>query len=564
MSSSSKKKLRKEQATANLTEKQIAAKKEEKQLKVYTAVFWVVLGLCFCLVAGMALRSPVTGLVTKASTGAVVGEHKLSGVELNYFYIDAINKYCNQYGDYLQYFLDTSKPIGEQFYEEESKTTWADEFLRMATDSIKNNYALYDAAKAAGHTLSEDEKAAAEDLFKQLKEVSKSYGYPTANGYLKAMYGKGASVSSYRDYYEVTTLASSYYTAYTEQLKNGIDDAALREFEADKLYQYNSYSYATLYLNVDTYKQGGTKGEDDKITYSAEEIAAAEAAMKAQAEALAVPENNTVEALNAAMAALANADKAEGEKDAASATATENKDVLYSKVNSTVQEWIRDEARQEGDISAIPYYTTSTDADGKEVKTLKGYYVTLFQGSNDNTYALKDVRHILVSYEGGTKDENGSVTYSDEEKNAAKEKAEAILKEWTEGAKTEESFAALAKEKSTDPGSKENGGLYEGVYPGQMVAPFEKWCFDADRKAGDTGVVQTDYGYHVMYMSGDNEVKYRDYMIKNDLLDSQINDWQTALNEATTVETQNTKHINRDLILNGGSSSEENHEGHDH
>ena len=57
---------------------------------------------------------------------------------------------------------------------------------------------------------------------------------------------------------------------------------------------------------------------------------------------------------------------------------------------------------------------------------MKGYYVVLFQGVNDNTYALKDVRHILVSYEGGTTDDNGSTTYSDEEKNAAKEKAEAI------------------------------------------------------------------------------------------------------------------------------------------
>lgn len=565
MSASSKKKLRKEQVNASLTEKQIAARKEEKQLKVYTAVFWVVLGLCFCLVAGMALRSPVTGLVTRATTGAVVGEHKLSGVELNYFYIDAINKYCNQYGDYLQYFLeDISKPIGEQFYDKEANITWADEFLNMALDSAKNNYALYDAAKAAGHTLSEDEKAAADEMFDQLKDVAKSYGFNTANGYLKAMYGKGSSVSSYRDYYEVTALASSYYTAYTEDLENSLDDAALREFESDKMYEYNSYTYATHYLNVDSFKEGGTEDEEGKKTYSDEEIAAAEAAMKAEAEALAVPENNTVEALNAAIAALANADKAEGEEATASATCTENKDVLYKSVNSAVQEWIRDEARQEGDISAIPYYTTSTDADGKEVKTLKGYYVTLFQGSNDNTYALKDVRHILVSYEGGTEDENGSVTYSDEEKNAAKEKAEAILKEWTEGAKTEESFAELAKEKTTDPGSKDNGGLYEGVYPGQMVAPFEDWCFDETRKAGDTGVVQTDYGYHVMYMSGDNETNYRDYMVKNDLLESEIEEWQTALNEATAGEIKNAKHINRDLVLNGGSSAEEDHEGHNH
>lgn len=565
MSASSKKKFRKEQNAANLTEKQLAAQKEEKKLKIYTASFWIVIVLCVCLVAGMALRNPVSSLVRKATNAAVVGDHKLSAVELNYFYIDAINNYCNQYSSYLSYFLDTTKPIGEQMYDEETKTTWADAFLDMALDSAKNNYALYDAAKAAGHTLTEEEQEAYDQNFEQLKTMAKSYGYSTSGGYLKAMYGNGASLSSYKNYCEVTSLASSYYTAYTEQLEADIDDAALREFEADKMYEYNSYTYASFYMNVENYKEGGTKDEEGNVTYSDEEIAAAEAALKADAEALAVAENNTVEALNAAIAAMEKADATEATADEATktSTCTENDDVLYSKVNASVQEWIRDEARQEGDIAALPYTTTST-VDGEEVETLKGYYVVLFQASNDNTYALKDVRHILVGYEGGTTDDNGSTTYSDEEKNAAKEKAEAILKEWTDGEKTEESFAALATKKTTDPGSKETGGLYEAVYPGQMVAPFEEWCFDETRKVGDTGIVQTDYGYHVMYFSGDNETNYRDYMVKNDLLETEINDWQTALNDAMTVTEKNTKHIDRDMVLSSGSSTEEDHEDHDH
>ena len=67
------------------------------------------------------------------------------------------------------------------------------------------------------------------------------------------------------------------------------------------------------------------------------------------------------------------------------------------------------------------------------------------------------------------------------------------------GDKTEESFAALATEKTEDTGSQSTGGLYERVYKGQMVKAFENWCFDAARKAGDTGIVESDYGYHVMY-----------------------------------------------------------------
>lgn len=566
MSASSKKKLRKEQAAANMTEKQLAAQKEEKQLKVYTASFWIVLVLCVCLVAGMALKGPVISLTRKVTTAAVVNDEKISAVELNYFYVDAINNYCNQYSSYLSYFLDTSKPIGEQFYDEEGKITWADEFLDMALESAKNNYALYNAAKAAGHTLSDEEKASSEELFSQLKDAAKSYGYNSSNGYLKALYGKGASLSSYKAYYEVTSLASSYYTAYTEKLESEIDDAALREYEKDKMYEFNSYTYASHYMNLDAFKEGGTKDEDGKITYTDEEIAAAEAALKAAAEALAVPANNTVEALNAAIAAAEKANlttEATSDEAVKASTATENNDVLYSSVNTAVQEWIRDAERKEGDIAALPYSTTST-VDGKEVESLKGYYVVLFQGVNDNTYALKDVRHILVSYEGGTTDDNGSTTYSDEEKNAAKEKAEAILKDWEAGAKTEDSFAELAKENTTDPGSKDNGGLYEAIYPGQMVTPFEDWCYDDARKAGDTGIVQTDYGYHVMYFSGDNETNYRDYMVKKALVEETTNDWQTALNDATVVTAKNTKHIDRDMVLGGNTATEDDHEGHDH
>ena len=571
MSASSKKKLRKEQEIANLTEKQVAAQKEAKKLKVYTASFWIVLVLCVCLVAGMALRGPVIGMTRKVTTAAIVNDQKISAVELNYFYIDAINNYCNQYSSYLSYFLDTSKPIGEQYYDEAGNVTWADEFLDMALESVKNNYALYNAAKAAGHTLSDEEVETTNELFSQLKSAAKSYGYNSSTGYLKALYGKGASLSSYKAYYEVTSLASSYYKAYAEEAEAAINDAALREYEADKMYEYNSYTYASYYMNVDSFKEGGTKDDKGNTTYSDAEVAAAEAALKSAAEALAVAENNTLEALNAAIAAAnkseATADEATKDTATSTAKATENNDVRYTSVNSAVQEWIRDDARKEGDVAALPYTTTST-VDGKEVETLKGYYVVLFQSVNDNVFALKDVRHILVNYEGGTTDENGSTTYSDAEKNAAKEKAEAILKEWEDGAKTEDSFAALAKEKSNDTGSKENGGLYEAVYPGQMVTPFEDWCYDETRKAGDTGIVQSDYGYHVMYFTGDSETNYRDYMVKNALLNDTVETWQTALNEATTVTAKNTKHIDRDMVLGGSSSSslttEEDHEGHDH
>lgn len=120
-------------------------------------------------------------------------------------------------------------------------------------------------------------------------------------------------------------------------------------------------------------------------------------------------------------------------------------------------------------------------------------------GVDQESGKLIDVRHILVCPTGGTTDELGEITYSDEEWEACLAKAEAYLKQWQDGEATEDSFAALAMEVTEDPGSQGTGGLYTYVYEGQMVPTFNDWCFDESRQYGDTGLVKTYYGYHIMF-----------------------------------------------------------------
>lgn len=112
------------------------------------------------------------------------------------------------------------------------------------------------------------------------------------------------------------------------------------------------------------------------------------------------------------------------------------------------------------------------------------------------------VRHILIAPEGGTKSEDGkTTTYSEAEWEACRQAAQDILDQWKAGEATAESFGALAKEKSADPGSKDNGGLYEGLDENtSFVEPFKQWYLDESRQVGDTGLVKSDHGYHVMYM----------------------------------------------------------------
>lgn len=113
---------------------------------------------------------------------------------------------------------------------------------------------------------------------------------------------------------------------------------------------------------------------------------------------------------------------------------------------------------------------------------------------------VKDVRHILIAVEGGTEDEDGEVTYSEEEWETCRKEAQKVLDEWLAGEATEESFTDLAYEYSEDTGSNANGGLYQNLdAESGFVQEFIDWYMDESRKPGDYGLIRTSYGYHVMY-----------------------------------------------------------------
>jgi parvulin-like peptidyl-prolyl isomerase len=93
------------------------------------------------------------------------------------------------------------------------------------------------------------------------------------------------------------------------------------------------------------------------------------------------------------------------------------------------------------------------------------------------------VRHILLLTREKT----------DSEKVEIHKKMEEILARARNG----EDFASLAREYSEDPGSKENGGLYENFERGAMVKPFEDAAFSVP--VGEiSDIVETSYGYHVL------------------------------------------------------------------
>ena len=61
-------------------------------------------------------------------------------------------------------------------------------------------------------------------------------------------------------------------------------------------------------------------------------------------------------------------------------------------------------------------------------------------------------------------------------------------------------FAELAKQHSQDPGSAEKGGDLGWFGPGMMVKPFEEAVFSM--KQGDSRVVQSEFGFHIVRLTG--------------------------------------------------------------
>jgi hypothetical protein len=47
-----------------------------------------------------------------------------------------------------------------------------------------------------------------------------------------------------------------------------------------------------------------------------------------------------------------------------------------------------------------------------------------------------------------------------------------------------------------------NGGRYQGIRKGQMLQVIDQWCFDPARQTGDTGILRSEYGVHILYFSG--------------------------------------------------------------
>lgn len=490
--------------------------KRSAAAKVLKKVVAVVLAVA--IVGGIAWKLVDSlGLVEKMVTAANIGDTKVTAAQFNYYYSSQYQQmayYAEQYSQMgMNMGFDPSLPPDEQDSTEKDEDgnalTWAESLEKSAVNYAQYVIAYYEEAVAAGYELTDDEKAEISETIETYRTQAAENNF-SLNSYLRESFGPGFNEKIFKKQIEMETLAERFRADKQEELSAAItEDEIKAEYDANrKDYDYTDLRYYAFPFTTLT----GEEGETEEALAARQKKANDEVTAKAKA----VFEKITDEA---SFKAAVTAYKNEG-----SETPTETdfttvlKNASYSSFVASTSEdaakWAFDAARKAGDKNII-----TGEKAVYIVYCIKPLYVM-------NSV---DVRHCLVKY-----DAEDTANVTDDEKKAAYNEAKALYDQWLAGDKTEDSFAALAKESSEDTGSTENGGLYAGIrITDNYVEAFENWSFDPARKAGDTGIVETEHGYHIMYFVKDNT---EDVDWKNTIKETKGSEAFTAYDEELLAE----------------------------
>ena len=507
--------------------KSITLSKGAKSTIAVLIVVAIVAGIAGYAVSSLGIQNRKTMVLNIGG-----GLAEVSQAEYSFYYSSVFSNYFNQAYQYDYYYgegygamftggYDYKKAPDEQKYAEKlegyENPTWADYFESSSIDTIRNIKALNKLAADEGIVLDDEDYADIDEYISQIEEAAASQNF-SVTAYLKTYYGEGVSKKLVKQILTEQTLASKYEdTKRTEFGKAHTAEEIEKEYKKDTK-AFDKVGIAYYLVKAETVKE---KDKDGKEVTKVTDKTMAEAKKKAQELA----KNDTLSALSLAV------DKLAGKADSLSKVPVADYDTVAGNISEDVAKWIYGKDIKAGDMKVFESKDT-------------GYYVCYATVTpyRDDTLPI-DVRHILINFAEekkeettDNKDDTSTTTTTEATTEPAEEKvddtkfpaldtfkdapldmqitadkakqpdtykkAELILREYLSGDRTVDSFAALATANTQDTGSKETGGLYEDVTPGEMVEEFNDWCFDKDRKTGDVGIVETTYGYHIMYFVG--------------------------------------------------------------
>lgn len=532
-----------------------------------TAIAIVVVIAIAAGIAGFAVSN--SGMLERGKVAFKAGETEVTMAEYSYYYNSVFNNYFQYSYQYDSYYgqgmgkmytgYDYSVAPDQQAYPQEiegiENPMFTDFFDFSARESIKlvKSAKLY--AAENNITLDEDDYKRVDEAMTQFEETAKSGNYSLA-AYLRAYFGKGMTPSLLKQICEEQVLNEKVQEVKLAEFTDSYTDKVVEKEYKDNPDLYGAVSLRNYVIKAETVTvKAEEEGAEDNEEVTKETMAAAKT--KAESFVARVKGGESFKDVASAFEKLAGSEKYAELKsdDSLTLMADANySDLSYSSSDEKFLDWAIDEKTEEGET----YIVENKD---------EGYTVYMMVEPIHHTPDVKtyDVRHILLEFPEEKEAEEETAEGEDaaeETTEAADEKEEVevellnpadydvtvdidvdlattkdkalykeaqdILATYLAGDKTEDAFAELAKKHSADSNA-EQGGIYEDVPQGQMVAEFENWSFAEGRKAGDVGIVETTYGYHIMYAVSEVEVTTWADTIKNDLAGVEYNEFAEKL-----------------------------------
>lgn len=572
--------------------------KQTNKLAVIGGIVVALLFVC-CIILTVIVD---TGITDRSKIVMSTNNYKVNGSMLKYFYNTQVNTFYSTYSSMASYLgLDFSKSLKDQLCSmtEDANDTWYDYFMDITTSQLEQYLVYCEAAKAAGVKLEDSDIEEIDKALEAIETSANSSGYSLA-GYITAAYGNGVKEKDVRDSLELIQLYAKFaeikydefkdsatdddvdkqvkdyitnylvadymsftWTATNKELKEA-DYETTEEYEAAKKEAEEKYEalkakydgYAETLKATETYD--AFKEALEKIIYDEEyaELKDSEYEEKLEEYKDANKDATDAEAEEAVLKEIEEEAQKAVEKAMESAltesgayniTSDLGKWIFGTEVKNAAEDDDEDEdeddkdeedeepvpAAKEGDI-----FTNATNAEDE--KTSGKYTVTvayLVKASGLDETPTKNVGHILFEADDDDEDEMSE----------AKKEAQKILDEYLAGELTKDAFEKLGEEYTAD-----SSVFYDGVKEGVMEDNFNDWLFSLgeyegiERKIGDTGLVETSYGWHIMYYNGDGH-EYWYESAKADFIESEMEDWFEAKSDEFKV-TVNDKAISKVTI----------------
>ena len=480
--------------------KKAVAENERRASKKTTRIAILIIAVLAVLFAGALYLN--SNYIRRTLPAVTVGGRDFSASEYDYFFSTSLFRYQQTVWEAAPDFAHAllpqqGVPLRNQIQNHETGGTWADFIHVQTVEMISNIVQLYNAARDYGFVLTD---AARYDMEQEIlafqEEIFHELQGRTFEDNLRVLYGRGMNEAAFRELYEFIFTAGSF----SEHMR---DSFTFTQHDLDEYYEENRDN-----LDNFTFRQFVVWAE----IYDFDDEDNIEAAFD-EARRVALEISTGIGSHDTFITAAFNFDPFSfGEPDSTLRM------LPGSELEETYASWMQDSTRTYGDMLTVD--------------DVNGVAIIMFADRDGNDYRMAEMRQILIMreqvwpwmFEEGEEDPE-YIEATESAEREMRERASTVYELFTAGGATEALLIELMDEHSDDfvP-----GGHYTEITKmhghNKMVPEIEDWLFAPGRSVGDFALIETHFGYHLVYFSGHGKI-FRDFLADSSLRNTSHGEW---------------------------------------